>query len=295
MRLSRRLWRTVSTGCSFASRASLRTITFWTPISARSIPISRVTPRPKRMLEAAISNAYSSAMRPPRSGHAPRGRPTLLLCFERQRFSPGPRRSPSPSRRPGACPGLLASPDPCSLDARLPPSRDGGVFAMPEKRTVKKARKDLREGKRPTTAAGEFVHEEMDHIRQGKHGARSTKQAIAIGLSKARRAGVPLKPPRKGRTSRRTRRSATAGLRGRTGEAQGEVPVETEESGRLPGPPARAPPCRIEEGALPAGATCRCPARSPDPRPALNGGSTGGRCDSAPPGCTLSRTHVGAR
>jgi len=79
---------------------------------------------------------------------------------------------------------------------------------MPEKRTVKKARKDLREGKRPTTAAGEFVHEEMDHIRQGKHGARSTKQAIAIGLSKARRAGVPLKPPRKGRTSRRTRRSA---------------------------------------------------------------------------------------
>jgi hypothetical protein len=79
---------------------------------------------------------------------------------------------------------------------------------MPEKRTVEKARKDLREGKRPTTAAGEFVHEEMDHIRHGKHGARSTKQAIAIGLSKARRAGVPLKPPRKGRTSRRTRQAA---------------------------------------------------------------------------------------
>ena len=79
---------------------------------------------------------------------------------------------------------------------------------MPEKRTVEKARKDLREGKRPTTAAGEFVHEEMDHIRHGKHGARSTKQAIAIGLSKARRAGVPLKPPRKGRSSRRTRQAA---------------------------------------------------------------------------------------
>lgn len=79
---------------------------------------------------------------------------------------------------------------------------------MPEKRTVEKAREDLREGKSPTTAAGEFVHEEMDHIREGKHGARSTKQAIAIGLSKARRAGVPLKPPRKGQTSRRTRRSA---------------------------------------------------------------------------------------
>ena len=79
---------------------------------------------------------------------------------------------------------------------------------MPEKETVEKAKEDLREGKSPTTAAGEFVHEEMDHIREGKHGARSTKQAIAIGLSKARRAGVPLKPPRKGQTSRRTRRSA---------------------------------------------------------------------------------------
>jgi Family of unknown function (DUF6496) len=80
---------------------------------------------------------------------------------------------------------------------------------MPEKRTMEKAKEDLREGKSPTTAAGEFVREEMDHIREGKHGARSTKQAIAIGLSKARRAGVPLKPPRKGKTSRRTRRSAT--------------------------------------------------------------------------------------
>ena len=76
---------------------------------------------------------------------------------------------------------------------------------MPDRTTVKKAKEDLREGKSPSTAAGEFVHEEMDHIRHGKHGARSTKQAIAIGLSKARRAGVPLKPPKKGRTSRRTR------------------------------------------------------------------------------------------
>jgi hypothetical protein len=82
------------------------------------------------------------------------------------------------------------------------------MLVMPEKRTVEKAKEDLREGKSPTTAAGEFVHEEMDHIREGKHGARSTKQAIAIGLSKARRAGIPLKPPRKGRTSRRTRQSA---------------------------------------------------------------------------------------
>jgi len=79
---------------------------------------------------------------------------------------------------------------------------------MPEKRIVEKAKEDLREGKSPSTAAGEFVHEEMDHIRKGKHGARSTKQAIAIGLSEARRAGVPLKPPKKGQTSRRTRQSA---------------------------------------------------------------------------------------
>jgi hypothetical protein len=79
---------------------------------------------------------------------------------------------------------------------------------MPEKRTIEKAKKDLREGKSPTTAAGEFVHEEIEHIRQGKHGARSTKQAIAIGLSKARRAGVRLPTPRKGQASARTRRAA---------------------------------------------------------------------------------------
>jgi hypothetical protein len=79
---------------------------------------------------------------------------------------------------------------------------------MPEKKTLQKAKEDLREGKSATTAAGEFVHEEIEHIREGKHGARSTKQAIAIGLSKARRAGVPLPPPKKGRVSERTRRSA---------------------------------------------------------------------------------------
>lgn len=79
---------------------------------------------------------------------------------------------------------------------------------MPSKTTVKKAKADLRQGKRPTTAAGEFVREEMEHIRRGKHGARSPKQAIAIGLSKARRAGVPLPPPEKGQATERTRRSA---------------------------------------------------------------------------------------
>jgi hypothetical protein len=79
---------------------------------------------------------------------------------------------------------------------------------MPEKKTIKRARQDKREGKAPSTQAGEFVREEIEHIRKGKHGARSTKQAIAIGLSKARRAGVDLPPPEKGKTSERTRKSA---------------------------------------------------------------------------------------
>src|SRR5512147_3252900 len=67
---------------------------------------------------------------------------------------------------------------------------------MPERKTLERARRDKREGKAPSTQAGEFVREEMDHIREGKHGARSTKQAIAIGLSKARRAGVHLGTPK---------------------------------------------------------------------------------------------------
>jgi hypothetical protein len=78
---------------------------------------------------------------------------------------------------------------------------------MPERKTLKKARKAKREGKAPSTQAGAFVEEEIEHIREGKHGARSAKQAIAIGLSKARRAGVALPPPPK-RASERTKRSA---------------------------------------------------------------------------------------
>jgi hypothetical protein len=79
---------------------------------------------------------------------------------------------------------------------------------MPEKETLERAEKDKREGKSPSTQAGEFVKEEMDHVREGKHGARNSKQAIAIGLSKARRAGVKLPPPKKGAASERTRRQA---------------------------------------------------------------------------------------
>jgi hypothetical protein len=79
---------------------------------------------------------------------------------------------------------------------------------MPEKKTVERAQQKKREGKAPSTQAGEFVREEVHHVREGKHGARSAKQAIAIGLSKARKAGVDLPPPAKGKTSEKTRRSA---------------------------------------------------------------------------------------
>jgi hypothetical protein len=79
---------------------------------------------------------------------------------------------------------------------------------MPEKQTLDRARRDRREGKAPSTQAGEFVREEIDDIRKGKHGARSAKQAIAIGLSKARRAGVELRPPRKGKASTASRHRA---------------------------------------------------------------------------------------
>src|SRR5215475_14159259 len=83
---------------------------------------------------------------------------------------------------------------------------------MPEKRTVERAKRDKAAGKAASTQAGEFVREEVHHIREGKHGARSTKQAIAIGLSKARRAGVDLPAPAKGKTSEPTRRAAQHAL-----------------------------------------------------------------------------------
>jgi hypothetical protein len=101
-----------------------------------------------------------------------------------------------------------------SIAARTLRRRSG----MPSKATLKRARKAKRAGRAPSTQAGEFVREEIDHVREGKHGARSTKQAIAIGLSKARRAGVDLPPPKKGTTSARTRRAAERELsQGRSG------------------------------------------------------------------------------
>ena len=84
---------------------------------------------------------------------------------------------------------------------------------MPDNKTIERAQHDKEEGKSPSTQAGEFVREEMRHIREGKHGARSSKQAIAIGLSKARRAGVDLPPPKSGQTSSRVRGQAERDLR----------------------------------------------------------------------------------
>jgi hypothetical protein len=99
---------------------------------------------------------------------------------------------------------------------------------MPERRTIERARRDEREGKSPSTQAGEFVREEIEHIREGRHGARSTKQAIAIGLSKARRAGVALAPPGKGRVSETTRRSAARAYQ--EGQAGGKRRVSARRS-----------------------------------------------------------------
>jgi|ERR1044072_767018 hypothetical protein len=84
-------------------------------------------------------------------------------------------------------------------------------MVMPEKETLERAQQDKKEGKAPSTQAGEFVREEIEHVREGKHGARSTKQAIAIGLSKARRAGVDLAPPKKG--SKKAQKQAARDLK----------------------------------------------------------------------------------
>jgi len=92
---------------------------------------------------------------------------------------------------------------------------------MPEDEIIERAREDEREGKLPSTQAGEFVRDEMEHIREGEHGARSPQQAIAIGLSKARRAGVKLPPPKRGKASTRTRKQAKRDLaKGRKGRGK---------------------------------------------------------------------------
>jgi hypothetical protein len=99
---------------------------------------------------------------------------------------------------------------------------------MPEEQTLSRARADARAGKSASTQAGEFVREEIRDIRKGKHGARSAKQVIAIGLSKARRAGVRLPPPKKGKTSEATRRKAEHDYE--KGQTDGGKPVSPKRS-----------------------------------------------------------------
>ncbi len=126
---------------------------------------------------------------------------------------------------------------------------------MPDKETLERAEEDKREGKSPSTQAGEFVREEIEHVREGKHGARSTRQAIAIGLSKARRAGVQLPAPKKGKASSETRRKASRDVR--RGKSR--------RSPRRPAPAPRARRCaargtaRVHESALAPGAYLRVP------------------------------------
>jgi hypothetical protein len=103
---------------------------------------------------------------------------------------------------------------------------------MPKRNVIRQARRAKREGKAPTTQAGEFIREEIHHIREGKHGARSTKQAIAIGLSKARRAGVNLKPPREERSARERDGARCGPMREGLGPRRAER--------RRPGAPARS-------------------------------------------------------
>jgi hypothetical protein len=99
---------------------------------------------------------------------------------------------------------------------------------MPEQATLRRAERDRRQGKAPTIQAGEFVREEIHHIREGKHGARSTRQAIAIGLSKARKAGVRLPPPRRGTTPARTRKSAERAYeQGQRNPRRGSAPTRS--------------------------------------------------------------------
>jgi hypothetical protein len=102
----------------------------------------------------------------------------------------------------------IATSNPCPAPGLLKENQGKELHLMPEKQTINRAKRDKAQGKSASTQAGEFVREEMRHIRQGKHGARSTKQAIAIGLSQARRAGVRLPPPRRGTVSEKTRKSA---------------------------------------------------------------------------------------
>jgi hypothetical protein len=128
---------------------------------------------------------------------------------------------------------------------------------MPEKEVVERAEEDLQEGKSPSTAAGEFVHEEIEHVREGKHGARSPQQAIAIGLSKARRAGIPLAPPKAGKKS--TKESAERDYR--KGQSQAKTKISAKRSRASEGALKKEPRSTVSHKALSAHAKRAAKAR----------------------------------
>jgi hypothetical protein len=130
---------------------------------------------------------------------------------------------------------------------------------MPEKEVVERAEEDLREGKSPSTAAGEFVHEEIEHVREGKHGARSPQQAIAIGLSKARRAGIPLAPPKAGKIKKSTQESAERDYR--KGQSQGKTKTSAKRSRASEGALKKEPRSTVSHKALSAHAKKAAKAR----------------------------------
>ena len=155
---------------------------------------------------------------------------------------------------------------------------------MPEKKTIERARRDKREGKAPSTQAGEFVREEIEHIREGQHGARSASQAIAIGLSKARRAGVDLPPPEKGEASEETRENAKRALEA----GKSPHPPSRKRSRAVRGAAARKRGGGVEDGALP---TRNRRGQGAQRRGALAGGAQGGSHQG--PGGTLGGGREG--
>jgi hypothetical protein len=138
-------------------------------------------------------------------------------------------------------------------------------ITMPEKKTIERARRDKREGKAPSTQAGEFVKEEIDTIRKGEHGARSAAQAIAIGLSKARRAGVKLAAPGKGKASEKTRRSAKRDLE--AGEKP-QAKVSAKRSRATTAALKREPKSTVSKGELSRHAKAAAKERGPSDRSA---------------------------
>lgn len=142
--------------------------------------------------------------------------------------------------------------------------RTGKGKCMPDKATVEKARRDKKQGKSASTQAGEFVRAEIDKIRQGEHGAASTKQAIAIGLSEARRAGVKLPMPKRGTVSAKTRRSAASATRA----AKAHRPISAKRSRAALKALKRKPRSVVSRAALSRQAKAAAKKRSPANRSA---------------------------